>query len=43
MNSLPFHLEETKDEINKTYDQYTRTVEFQVFEGNLPFQNLNFR
>ena len=29
---LPFHLEETKDEINKTYDQYTRTVEFQVFE-----------
>ena len=41
---LPFHLEETKDEINKTYDQYTRTVEFQVFEeGNLPFQNLSFR
>ena len=25
---LPFHLEETKDEINKTYDQYTRTIDF---------------
>jgi hypothetical protein len=41
---LPFHLEETKDEINKTYDQYTRTIDFQVLKkGNLPFQNWSFR
>ena len=40
---LPFHLEETKDEINKTYDQYTRTIEFQVFEeGKFIIPELEF-
>ena len=40
---LPFHLEETKDEINKTYDQYTRTIDFQVFEeGKFTIPELEF-
>lgn len=29
---LPFHFEEIKDEVQKTDDTYTRTIEFTVFE-----------
>lgn len=29
---LPFHFEESKDEIKKTFDTYSRTIEFSIFE-----------
>lgn len=29
---LPFHFEEIKDEVEKTDDSYTRTIEFTIFE-----------
>lgn len=40
---MPFHFEETKDEINKTFDNYSRTVEFQIFEeGKFTIPPLEF-
>lgn len=40
---LPFHFEITKDEINKTVDHYSRTVDFQVFEeGKFTIPELEF-
>ena len=40
---LPFHFEVTKDEIVKNFDQYTRTVEFQIFdEGTFKIPELEF-
>lgn len=29
---LPFHFEEVSDEINKSFNLYTRTIEFRIFE-----------
>lgn len=40
---LPFHFEETKDDITKTFDNYSRTIEFQVFEeGQFTIPSLEF-
>ena len=40
---LPFHFEETKDDITKTFDNYSRTIEFQIFdEGNYTIPPLEF-
>ena len=40
---LPFHFEETKDDISKTFDNYSRTIEFQIFdEGNYTIPPLEF-
>lgn len=40
---MPFHFEETKDEINKTFDHYSRTIEFQIFEeGKFTIPSLEF-
>ena len=40
---LPFHFEETSDKIKKTFDLYTRTIEFQVFEeGKFTIPELEF-
>ena len=40
---LPFHFEETKDDITKTFDNYSRTIEFQIFdEGNYKIPPLEF-
>ena len=40
---LPFHFEETNDEINKSFDLYTRTIEFQIFdEGTFRIPALEF-
>lgn len=40
---LPFHFEVSKDVINKNFDQYTRTVEFQIFdEGTFTIPELEF-
>jgi hypothetical protein len=40
---LPFHFEETKDDISKTFDNYSRTIEFQIFdEGKYTIPPLEF-
>lgn len=40
---LPFHFEETKDDITKTFDNYSRTIEFQIFdEGKYTIPPLEF-
>lgn len=40
---MPFHFEETKDEISKSYDNYSRTIEFQIFEeGKFSIPPLEF-
>ena len=40
---LPFHFEETKDVITKTFDNYSRTIEFQIFdEGKYTIPPLEF-
>ena len=40
---LPFHFEETKDDISKTFDNYSRTIEFQIFdEGKFTIPPLEF-
>ena len=40
---MPFHFEETKDDITKTFDNYSRTIEFQIFdEGNYTIPPLEF-
>ena len=40
---MPFHFEETKDDITKTFDNYSRTIEFQIFdEGKYTIPPLEF-
>lgn len=40
---LPFHFEETKDDISKTFNNYSRTIEFQIFdEGKYTIPPLEF-
>ena len=40
---LPFHFEEIKDDISKTFDNYSRTIEFQIFdEGKYTIPPLEF-
>ena len=40
---LPFHFEEIKDDITKTFDNYSRTIEFQIFdEGKYTIPPLEF-
>ena len=40
---LPFHFEEKKDDITKTFDNYSRTIEFQIFdEGKYTIPPLEF-
>lgn len=40
---LPFHFEEIKDDIEKTQDQYTRVIEFAIFEeGDFKIPPLEF-
>ena len=40
---LPFHFEETKDDITKTFNNYSRTIEFQIFdEGKYTIPPLEF-
>ena len=40
---LPVHFEETKDDITKTFDNYSRTIEFQIFdEGKYTIPPLEF-
>ena len=40
---LPFHFEETKYDITKTFDNYSRTIEFQIFdEGKYTIPPLEF-
>lgn len=40
---LPYHFEEVKDEISKSLDLYTRTIEFQIFdEGTYQIPELEF-
>ena len=40
---LPFHFEETKDDITKTFDNYSRTIEFKIFdEGKYTIPPLEF-